>query len=60
MDLLVWFTDLALSVNPSLPDQKHAQSVTGRIQIISKPALDKNTNPKNVHHPELPQQQDKK
>ena len=35
MELLCSFTDLALSINPSLQEKKNAQSVTGRIQIIS-------------------------
>lgn len=35
MQLLCELTDLALSVNPSLPEKKRAQSAPGRIQIIS-------------------------
>ncbi|NOZ79127.1 MAG: hypothetical protein GXP48_08110 [Acidobacteria bacterium] len=35
MEMLCWFTDLALSVNPALQERKHAESITGRIQIIS-------------------------
>ena len=35
MDMLCFFTDLALTVNPSLQEKKHAQSITGRIQILS-------------------------
>ena len=36
MELLCWFTDLALTVNPSLQERKNAQPVAGRIQVISK------------------------
>lgn len=36
MEMLCSFTDLALTADPSLQERKHAQSVTGRIQIISK------------------------
>jgi len=36
MEMLCSFTDMALTVNPSLQERKHAQSVAGRIQIISK------------------------
>ena len=35
MDMLCTFTDLALSVNPTLQEQKHAQPVAGRIQVLS-------------------------
>jgi hypothetical protein len=35
MDLLCAFTDLALSVNPTLQEHKHAQPVAGRIQVLS-------------------------
>ena len=35
MEILCSFTDLALTVNPSLEEQKCAKSVTGRIQVIS-------------------------
>jgi hypothetical protein len=35
MDMLCAFTDLALSVNPTLQEQKHAQPVAGRIQVLS-------------------------
>ncbi len=35
MDFLCMFTDLALEVNPKLPDLKDAQQVKGRIQILS-------------------------
>lgn len=35
MEMLCAFTDLALSVNPSLQEKKLAQPVAGRIQIIT-------------------------
>ncbi len=35
MDMLCAFTDLALSVNPTLQEHKHAQPVAGRIQVLS-------------------------
>lgn len=35
MELLCEFTDLALSVNPSLQDRKHAERVAGRIQVFT-------------------------
>lgn len=36
MEVLCYFTDLALSINPKLPDLKDAQQTKGRIQILSK------------------------
>lgn len=36
MELLCSFTDLALTLNPKLQFKKNAQSVTGRIQILTK------------------------
>ncbi len=36
MELLCAFTDLALAVNPKLSERKNAQSIKGRIQILSK------------------------
>lgn len=36
MEMLCSFTDLALSANPNLQEQKYAQPVTGRIQVLSK------------------------
>ena len=36
MEMLCSFTDLALSLNPNLPDLKDAQQAKGRIQIITK------------------------
>jgi hypothetical protein len=35
MEMLCAFTDLALSVNPSFQEHKHAQPVAGRIQVLS-------------------------
>ena len=37
MALLCAFTDLALTINPDLPDQKDAPPTDRRIQVISKP-----------------------
>ena len=37
MDLLCAFTDLALSVNPDLPNRKHDQPINGRIQVLTPP-----------------------
>lgn len=36
MDVLCYFTDLALSVNPNLPDLKDAQQTKRGIQILSR------------------------
>jgi hypothetical protein len=35
MQMLCDLTDLALSINPSLPEKNRAQSTSGRIQVIS-------------------------
>jgi hypothetical protein len=35
MEMLCAMTDLALSVRPSLQERRHAQSITGRIQVLS-------------------------
>lgn len=35
MEMLCSLTDIALTVNPSLQECKHAQPVAGRIQVIS-------------------------
>jgi hypothetical protein len=35
MDMLCAFTDLALELNPLLPDKKHAQQTKRRFQILS-------------------------
>lgn len=37
MRLLCEFTDLALSINPDLGRHKRAQSITGRIRILTLP-----------------------
>ncbi len=36
MDLLCEFTDIALSINPQLPELKNAQPSAKRIQVISR------------------------
>jgi hypothetical protein len=36
MQILCDLTDLALSVNPHLPEKKDAKPIPGRIQVISK------------------------
>ncbi len=35
MDMLCAFTDLALELNPQLPNKKYAQQTKRRIQILS-------------------------
>ena len=35
MDMLCYFTDLALTINPALQECKDAQPIAGRIQVIS-------------------------
>ena len=35
MDMLCAFTDVALELNPQLPDKKYAQPAKGRIQILT-------------------------
>ena len=35
MEILCSFTDLAISVNPSLKDQANAQPIAGRVQVLS-------------------------
>lgn len=35
MEMLCEFTDLILAVNPNIGEQRHAQSVTGRIQVLT-------------------------
>ncbi len=37
MDLLCEFTDLALAANPSLMEQKDAEPIAGRVQVIKAP-----------------------
>lgn len=36
MEMLCDFTDLALEVNPELPEKKDAQQTKGRIRILSQ------------------------
>jgi len=36
MDLLCWFTDLILAINPKIGDAKDAQPTKGRVQVISR------------------------
>ena len=36
MEMLCSFTDLALSVTPSLQDRKYAQPIAKRIQVVSE------------------------
>jgi hypothetical protein len=35
MNIFCSFTDLALNINPQLPDKKHVEQTEGRIQIIT-------------------------
>jgi hypothetical protein len=39
MDLLCFFTDLALTNNPKILEQKDAQPVAGRIRVLSRDDL---------------------
>ena len=36
MHMLCAYTDLALELNPQLPDKKYAQQIKGRIQILQR------------------------
>ncbi|MBE2232874.1 MAG: hypothetical protein IAE85_05210 [Anaerolinea sp.] len=36
MDLLCWFTDMVLSVNPDIREQSDVESVAGRILVLTK------------------------
>lgn len=36
MEMLCMFTDLALEVNPDLPDRKDAEPTHGRVQVLSR------------------------
>lgn len=36
MEMLCFFTDLILSTNPDITEQKDAQSATGRVQVVSE------------------------
>ncbi len=35
MEMLCEYTDLALELNPKLPEKKYAQQTKGRVQILS-------------------------
>lgn len=35
MDMLCWFTDLILTSNPQIVEQKHAQPIAGRIRVLT-------------------------
>jgi len=35
MDLLCWFTDLILTANPRIMEQKNAQPIAGRIRVLT-------------------------
>ena len=35
MDMLCWFTDLMLTANPKIVEQKHAQPLTERIRVLT-------------------------
>ena len=35
MDMLCWFTDLMLTANPRIVEQKDAQPLAGRVRIIT-------------------------
>ena len=37
MDLFCAFTDMILSVNPHIVDQKDAKPVAGRVRVLSQP-----------------------
>lgn len=36
MDMLCFFTDMLLSVNPRIIEQKNVKSVAGRVRVLSK------------------------
>jgi hypothetical protein len=40
MEMLCAFTDLALSLNPSLQERKYAEPVAGRVQVLSPAEID--------------------
>jgi len=37
MDMMCYFTDLALTLQPTLQERKHAKPLAGRIQVLSAP-----------------------
>lgn len=36
MDMLCWFTDMILSVNPRIMEQKNVEPVAGRILVLTQ------------------------
>jgi hypothetical protein len=36
MDMLCWFTDMILTVNPKMMEQKDAQPIAGRVLVLTK------------------------
>ncbi|MCP4397675.1 MAG: hypothetical protein GY801_10300 [bacterium] len=36
MEHLCAFTEMIVSINPAIVEQRHAQSLTGRIQVLSR------------------------
>lgn len=36
MEMFCNFTDLAMEINPELPDRKYAQQTKGRVRILSE------------------------
>ena len=36
MDLLCWFTDMILTANPRLMEEKHAEPVAGRVLVLTQ------------------------
>jgi hypothetical protein len=43
MDMLCWFTDLILSANPRIVEQKNAEPVAGRVLVLTQ-------TPRQVRH----------
>ncbi len=36
MDMLCWFTDMVLSANPGIVEQKDAEPIAGRVLVLTK------------------------
>ncbi|MBN1888718.1 MAG: hypothetical protein JW850_12045 [Thermoflexales bacterium] len=36
MDMLCWFTDTLLSINPHIVEQKRAEPITGRVLVLAQ------------------------
>jgi len=36
MDMLCWFTDLMLTANPKIVEQKDAQPLAGRVRVLTQ------------------------